>query len=251
MPSVDVSIFLQSLRGNQPTVVLAFLLFQVAMTVEDLESVTGLHGNTIRSSVKGLESKGLLYKQVGEHGRASWVPSGSTFFGRLFQGGYVQDNDQVNKLCDSGALIVVNDAIEGVLNNKATSSPIKGQVNKKCEAEKIISVKSIHKDAEDVDNCLAVLREAGIYGKKADEIAEDWHITVEEIQAHLMWVKSEEWGNPNGMVIYRLLNHVPPPPMKDSGHLLDCRCNSCQIENLQKRYTDSEYSNFLNRDDEE
>lgn len=252
MPNqIDVNIFMQSLRGNQPMIVLAFLLFQTQMTVEELETVTGLHSDTVRSAVKGLESKGLLHKQIGEHGRATWLPSGSTFFGKLFQQGYPQVESQSPKFSDSAALIDVNVAIEGVLNNKATSLTINDQNRKKPYSEKILTVKTINKDAQDVEDCLAELRAAGIHGKKADEIAEDWHITVTDIRAHLAWVKTEEWGNPNGMVIYRLLNHVIPPPLAENGHLMDCRCNSCQIEKLQKRHTDSAYSEFLNREDDD
>ena len=246
--SLDVNIFMQSLRGNQPMIVLAFLLFQTAMTIEELETVTGLHSDTVRTAVKGLASKGMIYKQTGEHGRATWLPSGDTFFGKLLKNDLAFQNP---KTSDSDGLIVVNVAIEEEYINKATTLTNRGQNRKNSDSEKILSVKTINKDEQDVQDCLAELREAGIYGKKADEIAEDWHITVTDIRAHLAWIKTEEWGNPNGMVIYRLLNHVIPPPLSESGHLLDCRCNSCQLEKIQKRHSDSAYAEFLNREDDE
>ena len=112
-------------------------------------------------------------------------------------------------------------------------------------------MKTINKDQEDITACLAVLNGAGIWGKKADEIAEDWHITADEIKAHLAWVKTEEWGNPNGMVIYRLLNHVVPPALQENGHIVDCKCKECQIAKFQKRHSDSEFGQFLNRDDDD
>ena len=246
--SLDVNIFMQSLRGNQPMIVLAFLLFQTAMTIEELETVTGLHSDTVRTAVKGLSSKGMLYKQNGEHGRATWIPAGDTFFGKLLRSDLALQNP---KTSDSDDLIVVNVAIEGEYKNKATTLTNRVQNRKTSDSEKIISVKTINKDEQDIEDCLKELREAGIYGKKADEIAEDWHITVADIRAQLAWVKTEAWANPNGMVIYRLLNHVVPPPLSESGHLLDCRSNSCHLEKSQKRHSDSAYSEFLNRDEEE
>lgn len=240
MQQTDINIFLQSLRGNQPMIILAFLLVRSALHIEQLENITGLHSDTVRSAVKGLASKGLIFKQVGEHGRASWLPAGDTFFGRFF--------DQSPKTSDSDVLIVVNVESEESEKLKLTTSTNRTQSPKTSDSgETILSITTIVKDESDIEACLATLNAAGIYGKKAKEIAEDWHIMVNDIQAHLAWVKSESWGNPHGMAIYRLLNHVVPPPLQENGHILDCRCRECQTAKFQKRYTDSDFHQHINR----
>ena len=73
--------FLQSLRGAQATIFLAYLLVRRGMTIRELCDTTGLSDDAIRSGVRGLEVKGLLFKQVGEHGKVSWLLRGETFFG--------------------------------------------------------------------------------------------------------------------------------------------------------------------------
>lgn len=80
MVDPQITTFIQSLRGGQALVVLAYLFIRRAMTVEELEKVTGLHNDTVRAALKGLESKGRLYKQNGEHGRQTWLPAGDTFW---------------------------------------------------------------------------------------------------------------------------------------------------------------------------
>jgi hypothetical protein len=50
-----------------------------------------------------------------------------------------------------------------------------------------------------------------------------------------------------GMAIYRLLNHVQPPELKENGHTVECKCNSCRILTASTRYADSEFSGLFNR----
>ena len=65
MQQTDINIFMQSLRGNQPMIVLAFLLVRSALTVEQLEALTGLHNDTVTTTVKGRACKGLLDREMG------------------------------------------------------------------------------------------------------------------------------------------------------------------------------------------
>lgn len=245
MGSNQETMFLQSLRGNQALVALAYFVIRRAMTLEEIESVTGLHNDTVRSAVKGLAAKGLLYKQVGEHGRQVWMPVADTFFHEL---------SLQNPRTSDSALVVVNVESEESVNLLSTSTTIKRQNPRTSDSGgRILSVKTIVKAEEDIAECLSVLHEAGIFGRKADDIAEDWHITAEMIRAHLLWVKTEDWGNPQGMAIYRLLNHVPAPELNENGHMVTCTCVTCRANKVLKRYTDSEFSSMVNRgnDDEE
>jgi len=238
-------------------IVLAYLLVRSAMTIEQIATCTGLSDDSIRPAVKSMASKGLLFKQVGEHGRVTWVPVADTFFGQIMS----QDPPSADagvqspRLADSGALIVVNVESEESKLFRPTSTTNRAQSPRLADSGgEILSERTIVKDADDIAACLALLNGGGIFGKKADEIAEDWHIMPDDIRAHLAWVKTETWGNSAGMVIYRLLNHVVPPPLQENGHIVDCKCRECRTAKHQKRYSDSVFSSEINRpigDDEE
>ncbi|MCC7188789.1 MAG: MarR family transcriptional regulator [Anaerolineales bacterium] len=180
MQDVDVNIFLQSLQGKQATLVLAFLCIRRAMTLDELETCTGLNNDTVRSAVKGLASKGLLAMQRGEHGRQTWLPSGDTFFGRLF--------GQNPKISDSGS-----------------SSSSKLQVSSNLPQEQEESAES-----EKIGFCLAACDEFGIREPKRGKISRLSHVTPEFIKAHVMQVQDEHL--PLGTAIHRIeFNWMPEP----------------------------------------
>ena len=92
----EISMFLQSLRGAQAMIVLAYLMIQRAMSIDELCGCTGLGDDSVRAAVKGMASKGLLYKQVGEHGRVLWIPQGDTLFSSfVFQNPTMSDSESV------------------------------------------------------------------------------------------------------------------------------------------------------------
>lgn len=190
MQTKDASIFMQSLRGNQSLIVLAFLLVRSALSIEQLEILTGLHNDTVRSAVKGLASKGLLYKQVGEHGRVIYLPAGETFFGKLF--------DQSPKTSDSGDVVVVVESEESK-DLQSTSTTNKLQSPRTSDSGL---------SADQLLN-LAALHDAGIMGRPARRLAALPWVNVEYIRAHAEQVKKEFWDNPQGMMITRIDDEVP------------------------------------------
>lgn len=237
MQDQQTSMFLQSLRGNQALIALAFLLIRRALTIEDLEGFTGLDNDTVRKAVKGLKTKGLLFMQRGEHGRQTWIPIGGTFFAQIFE--------QSPKTSESGS-IVVNVESEETKFLYSTTLTSSSQSPKTSDSDAEPSYwQHLPKPLEEIRQCMALLRSAGIIGKKAREIAEDHHISADMIKAHLAWVKTEQWDSPTGMVIYRLQNHVDAPQLNELGHVLECRCEECRQMRLSQRYTDGAYSNFL------
>jgi hypothetical protein len=240
MHEEDAVMFLQSLRGSQAVIALAFVVLQRALTVKELERFTGLDKNTIGKSLNALKDKGKVFEQRGEHGRCTWLPLGGTFFAQLLT--------QNPKLSDSGA-IVVNVESEERESLYSTSSLISSQNPRIAETEKEPRHwQHLPKRIEDIRACMALLRSAGIVGKKAENIAEDHHITVDMIKAHLAWVKTEQWDRPLGMVIYRLEQHVEPPELNELGHVVDCRCDECRGLRAAKRYTEGAFSVMLNRE---
>ena len=101
----------------------------------------------------------------------------------------------------------------------------------------------------EVKERLKVLSELGIFANKANTIATDHHVTVEDMRAHVLLAKAEDWERPLGMAIYRLLNHVPAPDMQESGHVVGCRCDECNV-NTFPRYTGSSWP-ISNGDEED
>lgn len=172
MQQMDTNIFLQSLRGNQPMIILAYLMIGRAMTIEELESSTGLHNDTVRAAVKGLASKGLLCKQVGERGRGTWLPAGDTFFGRLL--------NQNPKISDSGS-------------SSSSSFPVPSYLPLEQEEQP---------ESEKIGFCLLACDEYGIREPKRSKISRLKHVTAEMIKGHCLQVRAE--GLPLGTAIHRI-----------------------------------------------
>lgn len=216
MHQKDINIFMQSLRGNQPLIVLAFLLIRSALTIEQLEALTGLHNQTVRAAVKGLASKGLLFKQVGEHGRATWLPEGGTFFAKLF------DQNTKTSYSDSVVVIVESEERRDLLSATTTT---KNQ-----------STKTSYSGAS-VDELrnIAALKEIGIYGTKARTLARLEWVNPDYIRAQAEKIKTEPWDNPQGMIIRRIENDVPVFESVKSGHGENCRCIKCKIAAVRGR----------------
>jgi biotin operon repressor len=191
MQQQQASLFLQSLRGNQAVIALAYLLVRQAMTIEQLEALTGISNDTVRSAVKGLAAKGLLFEQRGAHGRATWFPVGGTFFAQLTQN---------PKTSDSGADDdVVN--VESEENKKLLSATTTARAQNPKTSDS--------GGGENFRACLVVLADCGIHGKKARTLAAlDW-VTPEYIRAHWDRVQGEMWDNPAGMMIYRIEGEMP------------------------------------------
>lgn len=172
MRDVDVKFFLQSLQGKQSTIVLAYLIVRRAMTLDELGGYTGLNGDTVRSAVRGLEAKGLLFVQRGERGRQVWHPSGDTFFAGLF--------GQNPKISDSSS---------SSSSAEAESSYLEEEEEEGSESEKIRF-------------CLSACDEYGIREPKRGKLSRLRHVTPEFIKAHVLQARAE--GLPIGSAIYRI-----------------------------------------------
>ena len=200
--------FLNGLRGAQPIIFLTYLITRMAMTIEDLQTYTGLSDQTIRPAVKGMASKGYLYKQTGEHGRQTWIPAGDTFFGKEFTQ-ITEDESQISQnpiKQDSGILVVVDDYTRKNRPTITTTTTTTRQ-------------NPIKQDSGKVTAILKTLKKYGVVGKKAKDISEcDW-VTSEYIQRHIEFAESEgHWDNPVGMAITRMMDGAPEPVKKRNNH---------------------------------
>lgn len=243
MEENQAAMFLQSLRGVEALIMLAYILIKRGLTVEEVCLFTGRDDAAVRRSLNRLKSKGYLYKQVGEHGRQTWVPKNDTFF-------FLVD-DQLSHFKQADD-VVVNVESEERRNLPSTLTTNKRQLSHfKQAGDKILSVHVVVKDPDDIEKCLAALHEAGVHGKKAEKLAYDHHVTVDDIQAHWKQVQNELWDNPQGMLIYRLEYHVPAPELNESGHSVGCKCVECSSRDVMMKYGGGEFSAFVNVGDDD
>lgn len=227
MQKRETAIFLQSLQGSQALVALAYLLIRRAMTIEELSAVTGKEHKTVRSAVKGMAAKDLLFKQVGAHGKETWLPAGDTFFGQLMS--------QNAENWQTGSNVVDDGVSESHYKTPASLLLIKGQNAEKRDSGEIVSVTISHKTPEEEKECLAALHAAGIFGGKAEKLALlDW-VDPDYIKAHVTAAKGEDFDRPVGMAIYRMETNQPAPELQENGHLVGCGCTDCYLAKEKAR----------------
>lgn len=201
----QVSTFLQSLRGNQALVVLAYLFIQRAMTIEELEQVTGLHNDTVRAALKGLESKGRLYKQTGEHGRQTWLPAGDTFFNL--------PSFQNPRISDSGATTTTtivekkknSEKVVAVADQSPKTSDSDGQNPK--SSDSVSPEFQYHSYEASFEKNLNACRKAGIGEPAASRLAALPHVSPAFVAAH---IESLYAGDTIGLAILRIENNEFP-----------------------------------------
>jgi hypothetical protein len=177
MQQREVAFFLQSMRGAQPIVVLAFLMIGRGMTIEELRTVTGMDDDALRSAVKGLEAKELLHKQVGRHGKQTWLPAGDSFLGQLL-----------------GQNPEIPDSAGGSSSNQLSFPTIEPE------------------EEEETDSgfsgiCLRACDEVGIREPKRSKISKLVHVTPEMIRAHCRQAAAE--GMSLGTAIHRIEYNWP------------------------------------------
>jgi hypothetical protein len=209
----QVAMVLRSLRGAQPTVILAFLALHCALCVKDLMEYTGCSDEKIRSAVEGLADMGLLVKQIGGHGKPYYLPVSDSFFREL--------QIQIPDSADSGAVVVVKSIGDSSLlllqqQQQLTQSP------------------------ENPDSTLflanlAACKECHIIGGTGKEIAALEWVTPEYIKAIVQQAEGEQWDNPLGMAIHRMREGVLAPEVRENGHPKSCKCVTCVMNDFYNR----------------
>ena len=83
METAQAKMFVRSLNNSAPKILVAFLFAGTALDVQDLREWTGLKRETIYDGLNILQSCGMVAKQVLEHGRTLWLPSGDFLPGAM------------------------------------------------------------------------------------------------------------------------------------------------------------------------
>jgi hypothetical protein len=191
--------FLQSLRGAQALVLLAYLIVRRALTVKELRGFTGLSDDALRPALDSLASKGLLLKQTGQHGRVVWLPAGDTFFGHVFQNPVKPDS---GGSCSSSSNITALVLTIEEEQEEEGQNPVKPE---RRLAESTFERNPFSDNTpEQVQANLAACDAAGIREPKRSAIANERGVTPMAIKAHVRQASAE--GHLIGTAIYRLLH---------------------------------------------
>jgi len=193
MQTEEVSTFLQSLKGAQAIIILAYLMIQRAMDIDELVSLTGLHNQTVRAALKQLTTRKLLFLQRAAHGREVWLPAGDTLFPYF------------------SVLQLTKFSYSGPVNNNIQSRILDGETSSSINSDQLTKISYSGKPAEEIQACLKALHQGGIYAEKAEMLSRLEWVTVEYIQAHIEAVKHEKWDRPLGMAIHRMETNQPVP----------------------------------------
>lgn len=243
MQQQEISAFLQSLRGSQALVVLAFLIVRQGMAVAELSAATGLNDDTVRTAIKALAKKGNLLRQRGAHGREVWIPAGQTLFALAGQNPKTSDSAafQNPKTSDSGKILLSSSSVQ---------------------ADSLLLEEEEEEEGPESENfglCLKACDAVGIREPKRSNISRLPHVTPEFIRAHARWAR--EQGVPLGSAIFRIEHDWMPPEScfredvaedkqssggavrysdwfrqfdQDEEHGEDCECVECRIAAPEK-----------------
>ena len=209
----QAKMFVQSLRGSQPLIVIAFLIVQRAMTIKELEEITGLDNDTVRKALNGLKGKGLEM-QRGAHGRQTWLLQSETLFSL--------PGIQNPKFSDSGATATTTIgrgkltdrevAVVAGQSPKTSDSANAYELRKAREARRAEEDRQRRETFEEqtgipLTKNLQICQLMGIGEPMASQISELHHVTPELIRDH---VKSLQPGETLGLAIVRIRGNEMP-----------------------------------------
>ena len=214
----------QSLKDSKAQVLFAFLFARCVLDVQEIQSWTGLKRETIYKAVDSLEGMGLLGHQVLAHGRKVYLPDGDML--PLFQ---------ESTLWTSGKLIDV------VANSETPLPTITTTLT-------TIDQESTKRTSEEKAALNAVLSEYQIIGAKREQLIKCEWVNADYVRAHCKAAEAEQWDNPIGMAIYRMINQVAAPAMRENEHPASCKCAKCKTADFFGRksmYTGDDNADFI------
>jgi hypothetical protein len=190
--------FMRSLRDSQAMIALAYLLIRRAMTTKELHSFTGLSDDAIRRSLEDMATRGQFFKQVGEHGRITWLPTGDTFFGKVFQSPLQADSGSTTT---TTTLMVERNEDKSVVVVDSRQSPLQADSGIRQSPHEADSETLYLTHGVTFEKNLAACRFVSIGEPMASKLSRMDHVAPELIKAH---VDSLCKGETIGLAIRRI-----------------------------------------------
>ena len=186
-------------------IILAYIIVRgAALNIDEMETLTGLDNDTVRKAVKGLAAKNRLFKQMGSHGRTTWLPVGDTFFS-LFE-------IQNPRFSDSGSTTTTT-LMVGRKEDKSVVVINSGQSPKSSDSGTTQSPKSSDSGTTYLthgvtfEKNLTICRYVGIGEPMATNISRMDHVSPELIKGH---IDSLIPGETIGLAIRRIQGNEMP-----------------------------------------
>lgn len=140
MDTTQAKMFVSSLNNSAAKILVAFILARTALDVQELREWTGLKRETLYDGLKTLQLRGMVAKQILEHGRAVWLPSGD-FLPGVFQMSTKRTPElQESRIRTSDSLIVVRDSKDLIKLNTPTINNDQVSEKRTPEAEIEVSI---------------------------------------------------------------------------------------------------------------
>jgi hypothetical protein len=223
-------------------IVMTFIFMRAinGMDIDDLKAWTNNGREAIYHACDELERAplGLLTHIVNAHGAYRWYPSGAMLpiIRELNHG--APELPGAAMMLDAGVLQSIQESSQttpGALNVV--------DVESKTNCPTITTTTTTTRIQESSQTTpgnkilIASLNEHQITGRKRRELLdaadrEENPITPEYIQAHIDQAKADiqNWDNPVGVAINRMLDGLPAPEISNNGHPRDCQCTKCKVD---------------------
>lgn len=177
-------LLVQSLKGSQAQVLIAFLFASAAMDVRELQGWTGLKKETIRQALGALRDKGLVDRQVLAHGRRVWLPAGDLLM--------VQNTEK-----RTPALQNTEKRTSDLASSSGTNVPLLLEEEQEEESQESTKRTSV----------LVACDQVGIREPARSRLAELEHVTPRLVKAHSDYAKAQDKSL--GTAIYRIEHDWP------------------------------------------
>jgi len=233
MDELRLLLICNALKGSATKVLTAFLMAGTALDIDGLIKWTRMERHSIDAGLKQLRDYGLVMRQVLAHNRAIWMLANNVFpaMRRISDLGNDNETLQFEGFPQTGDLIIINDSTylsESVNNNNKGQNegfPHSGDsmTSGRC--------------AEQINSLAKAFSDFKIVGKKKDELlSKDW-MTAEYVQASVEFAQAEGHGQfAIGIAITRMIDHLEQPTRRTNGHIENCNCAKCQVDDTLGKY---------------
>jgi hypothetical protein len=192
MSSNNPRLLVHALKGSRAQVLLAFIFARCALDVKEIRKWTGLGRDTIYDALTGLESMGLLGKQILAHDRSLWLPAGDMIPG-------FSSDLQMSENPTSELPATTTKTINPLITN--TVVVVESQMSENPTSTEYLDLEvTFEKNFE-------ACKQAGIGDPKATEISNLAHVSPGFIQAHKQSLMK---GETLGLAIIRIINNECP-----------------------------------------
>lgn len=211
---MEPKLLVQSLTGLKAQILWAFFFAGKGMGIKELMNWTSRPRNAHSGPLNALCAAQLLERRKMPHGE-DWFCLGHDVLPML--------QDMVKQLGGGLYLQEPIKLLEGQLSENPTPESTDG----------------VARSPEELDALNAAMTDHGILGRKRNELLASAWVTAEYVRAMVEFEKGERQPEyAVGRAINKMLAHFAQPARRSNGHMENCHCSKCNLEEALGR---SEY----------